>query len=112
IRTTREAVDMDPDFVITAVKITGAILGGALGVLGILFNFKRPNNRISGWGVVVLAGIVGSATVGVLGSIVEGYKAKSEATQQAARTERLLRELSRAIQPITQLEIMYWVRLP
>ena len=103
---------MDPDIVVIAVKITGALLGGALGVLGILFNFKRSNNRITGWGVVVLVGIVASAAVGVLGSIVEGYKAKSESTQQAARTERLLRELSRAIQPITQLEITYWVWLP
>lgn len=103
---------MDSDIVITAVKIISALLGGVLGVLGILVNFKRPNNRISGWGVVVLVGIVISATVGVVGSIAENYKAKSEATQQAARTERLLRELSRAIQPITQLEITYWVRFP
>jgi len=103
---------MDSDIVIAAIKITSALLGGALGVIGILFNFKRPNNRISRWGIVVLVGIVASAAVGVLGSIVENYKAKSEATQQVARTERMLRELSRAIQPITQLEITYWVRLP
>lgn len=103
---------MGADDVIAVIKITGALVGGALGVLGLFFNFRRPNNRISGLGAVVLAGIVVSAVVGVVGSIVEAHKAKLQATQQAARTERLLRELSRAIQPITQLEMTYWVYLP
>ena len=103
---------MDVDSVIAAVKIAGALLGGALGILGLLVNFKRSNNRISAWGVVVLVGIIVSALVGVFGSIVESHKAKSQAAQQATRTEQLLRELSRAIQPITQLEMTYWVYLP
>jgi hypothetical protein len=103
---------MDSVTVIAALKITGALLGGVLGVMGVLLNFKRPDNRISGWGVIVLVGIALSAAAGVFGSIAEGYKAKSEAALQSARTETLLRELSRAIQPITQLEITYWATVP
>jgi hypothetical protein len=103
---------MDSDIVIAALKVTGALVGGVLGVLGVLFNFKRPDNRITGWGIVVLAGIAISAAAGVFGSIVEGYKAKSEAALQSIRTETLLKELSRTVQPITQLEITYWAKLP
>jgi hypothetical protein len=61
---------------------------------------------------ILLVGIALSAAAGVFGSIAEGYKAKSEATLQSARTETLLRELSRTIQPITQLEITYWAKVP
>lgn len=103
---------MDPDIVIAALKVTGALVGGVLGVLGVLFNFKRPDNRITGWGIAVLVGIAVSAAAGVFGSIVEGYKAKSEAALQSERTETLLKELSRAIQPITQLEVTYWATVP
>jgi len=103
---------MDPDIVIAALKITGELLGGVLGAMGVLLNFKRPDNRLTGWGVILLVGIALSAAAGVFGSIAEGYKAKSEATLQSARTETLLRELSRTIQPITQLEITYWAKVP
>ena len=103
---------MDPDIVIAALKITGALLGGVLGAMGVLLNFKRPDNRLTGWGVILLVGIALSAAAGVFGSIAEGYKAESEATLQSARTETLLRELSRTIQPITQLEITYWAKVP
>src|SRR5438046_6776193 len=103
---------LDPDTVIAALKFAGALVGGVLGVMGVLLNFKRPDNRVTGWGVLVLIGIALSAAAGVFGSIAEGYKAKSEAALQSARTETLLKELSRAIQPITQLEITYWATVP
>lgn len=103
---------MDPVIVIAALKVIGALLGGVLGVLGVLFNFRQSDNRITGWGIVILVGIVISAAAGIFGSIVEGYKAKSEAALQSTRTEALLKEVSRAIQPITQLKITYWFKLP
>jgi hypothetical protein len=103
---------MDPDTVIAALKIAGALVGGVLGVMGVLLNFKRPDNRLTGWGVLVLIGIALSAAAGVFGSIAEAYKAKSEAALQSARTETLLKELSRTVQPITQLEITYWATVP
>jgi hypothetical protein len=103
---------MDHDLLVIALKVAGALLGGVLGVIGVLFNFKRSDDHLTGWGIVVIVGIVASAAAGVFSSIVEGYKARSEAVVQSQRTETLLRELSRAIQPITQLEITYWASIP
>ena len=103
---------MDPDTIIAALKVAGSLLGGVLGVMGVLFNFRRPDNRLTGWGVAVLVGIALSAAAAVFGSIAEGYKAKSEAALQSARTVTVLKELSRTIQPITQLEITYWATVP
>lgn len=103
---------MDTEVIITGFKVAGALIGGVLGVVGVLFNFKKSNGHVTPWGLVVILGIVLSATVGVVTSVIEGYKARSDAAQQSARTERLLKELTRAIQPITELHLTHWTSLP
>jgi hypothetical protein len=105
-------MELDTEVIITGFKVAGAFIGGALGVVGVLFNFKKSNGRVSGWGIIVILGIVLSATVGIITSITEGIKARLEAAQQAARTEQILKELSRAIQPITELSITQFITLP
>jgi hypothetical protein len=103
---------METDVIITALKAVGAVIGGALGMAALLYRFRNAAGQLTWGGVFILLGILASTLVGVLGSIAEGYKAKSEAVEQAARTEQLIHELSRSIQPITQLHVTGWVRFP
>ena len=103
---------MDIEDLITATKVAGALIGGVLGVIGVVFNFKKSNGKISNWGTAVIAGIVLSAIVGIITSITEGRKARFEALQQGARTEQLLMELSRTVQPINDLRVYHRLILP
>ena len=103
---------MDTEIIITSFKVAGAIIGGALGIVGVLFNFKDQNGRVTRWGTVVILGIALSAIVGIVTSIIEGFKGRLEAAQQATRTEQLLTGLTRLMQPITDVQISYWITLP
>lgn len=102
---------MDTDAWLAILKMVGAVIGAILGIAGLLLDFKSSNGRLSRAGVAVLTGIVLSGLVGVGGSIVEAYKARSDSAQQAARTEQLLHEINRAVQPITELHAYYWVEI-
>lgn len=107
-----ESIELDTEIIITTFKVAGAIIGGVLGVVGVLFNFKDQDGRITRWGVIVILGIALSAVVGIVTSITEGFKGRLEAAQQAARTEQLLTGLTRLMQPISDVEISFWVKLP
>jgi len=100
---------MDINAVLALVKIAGALISIALGVYGLL-NSKYWT--LNGIGIAVLIGIVVFGLLSAGASWIEAYKAKSESREQAARTEHLLRELSRSIQPITQLSALYRVQIP
>jgi hypothetical protein len=98
---------MGSEIIIALLKAAGTIIGGVLGVVGLVTNFKNRNA-----GVLVLLGIVLAAIIGTGSSIVEGYKAKSDSSEQLVRTEHLLNELARSIQPITKLSACYWMEIP
>ncbi len=103
---------MDNDFLIVVLKIAGAVVAGGLGILGVLTNVRNSDGRLNRWGISVLIGIILSSLLALLGFIFEGYKAKSDVASQLARTEKLLNELNRNRQPITQLEIVFWAKFP
>ncbi len=103
---------MDIDAVLALLKIVGAAVGGILGIAGLLADFHNASGRLSKAGYWVLAGIVLAMAAGVGGSVIEGYKAKSDSVEQANRTQRLLHEINRTLQPITRLQSTYWVEIP
>jgi hypothetical protein len=103
---------VDADIVIGLFKVAGALIAGALGVAALLADYRDPVGKLSRAGIAVFAGIVISSMVGVVTSVVETQKARSEGLEQAARTEALLREISRAVQPIRELRLSYWIELP
>ena len=104
---------MELDAILALLRALSAVVTGALGAAGVLWDFRdHETNKITPGGVAILSGIGFSCFVGIGSAILEGYKAKSDAGEQAARTELLLRELSRTIQPITRFEASYWFRIP
>jgi hypothetical protein len=103
---------MDTEHAIAILKIVSAATGGALGVAGLLLGFKTETGRLKRAGYVVLIGIIFAALISIATSIFESQKERSSSIEQAARTERLLHELNRSIQPITQLKMSYWIQIP
>lgn len=103
---------MGVDILITALKVVGAIVTALLGIVGVLVNFKDAEGKLTKWGYLVIVGIAASSLTVVGAVVAEGYKAQLTAAEQLARTQQLLQEVNRAIQPITQLKMSYWVRLP
>jgi hypothetical protein len=99
------------DWLLAVLKFVGAATAGVLGVAGLVFDFKNSDGRLNRTGYCVLAGIILAALVGIGTSLVEAYKAGAEAKQQMARTEQLLHEIDRAVQPITMLETTYWLEI-
>jgi hypothetical protein len=99
------------DALLAVLKFVGAATAGVLGVTGLIFDFKNSAGRLNRTGYYVLAGIIVAAFVGMGSSVLEAYKAESEAKQQRARTEQLLREIDRAVQPITMLKTTYWLEI-
>jgi hypothetical protein len=99
------------DALLAVLKFVGAVTGGVLGVAGLIFDFKNSAGRLNRTGYCVLAGIILAALVGMGTSVVEAYKAGAEAKQQIARTEQLLHEIDRAVQPITMLQTTYWLEI-
>ncbi len=103
---------MSFDILIAVFKIAGAAIAGALGIVAVIFEFKNNAGRVNKWGALVIIGIFLSTLLVMFSSIVESQKASVVANERAARTEKLLNQLSRSIQPITKLEITYWIKLP
>jgi hypothetical protein len=103
---------MDADLVIGLLKVASAIIGGALGVAAIFANYRDPSGRLTRAGMAVFAGIVASAIVGTVTSIIETNKARRSALEQAERTEVLLRQVSRSILPIREVKLTYWIDVP
>jgi hypothetical protein len=103
---------MDTDTAIGVLKMASVLIGAALGVAGLLANYKDHYGRLSRAGIAVLSGMIISAGVGVATTGFESYKTRSTNIEQAARTEALLRELSRSVLPIKSMGVTYWFEVP
>jgi hypothetical protein len=97
---------MNTEIKIAVFKVVTAVISGVLGAVG-LYNFRDASGhrtRMSNW---LLVGIALSASVGVGTPIFEAQKDLASSREQAARTETVLRELSRSIKPIRELKLSY-----
>lgn len=103
---------MNLDAVIAIGKIAAAVVAGVLGVLGVLVNFKRDDGRVTRWGYAVITGILVSAFIGVATQVGESYRAQRDSQEQTAKTQHLLEQLNRSIQPITRVHVSAVMTFP
>lgn len=104
---------MDFDLTIAILKVVGALAGGILGSAAIFSDFHNTaTGKLSAWGKAVLTGIIVSSSVGVVTSVIETWKAENETKEQTARTNAILKEISRSIQPITEMRLNAWMEVP
>jgi hypothetical protein len=103
---------VDTDLIVGSLKAASAAITGVLGIAAILTNYKKPNGELTRGGRWVFAGIAVSTFVGLLTTGFETYKAREDSKEQAKRTETVLREVTRAVQPITQMGLYAALEVP
>ena len=94
------------------LKFLGAAVTGVLGVYGLFGKYTKRNGGLTPNGKRMLVAIGLSSAVALGASLAESFEAKSDAAEQVARAERTCRDLSRALQPITQAKISYTLEFP
>ena len=85
------------DLVVAILKIAGATISGALGIAGVLYNFKK-RQKLTKHGRWVIAGIVISSLVAIAATIAEDVKGREE-------SERIRNELTKLLNPLTDLTL-------
>lgn len=101
-------------------KFIGTALTGAFGVLGLISDFRDPiTKRITKWGKVAFFGVVASTIVALVAQVLEANKttneakAAAEAAQaQIGKSDLILRNVDRSLNPLTDIRISYRLRVP
>lgn len=90
------------------LKLLGLVIASGLGVLGTIKDYRdKATGRLTKWGRFAVFSLVGSALVAVGAQVVEeSLRAKStreaalQAAASAARSEQMVVELARVLQPL------------
>lgn len=101
-------------------KIIGTALSGAFGLLGLLADFRDPNTKeITRWGRIAFWGIVISTIIALVSQVLESAKATRDARAASAATQEqlrksdiILREVDRTLNPLDDVRISYWMQVP
>jgi hypothetical protein len=103
---------MNPDILLAILKTSGALISGLLGLTALFSNFRMAEGHLSLTGKLVLSGILVSTAVAATTSALESLSHFESNREQMARNETLLHEISRAVQPISELEISFFASIP
>lgn len=103
---------MNPDILLAILKTSGALISGLLGLTALFSNFRMANGRLSLAGKLVFSGILVSTAVAATTSALESLSDFESNREQTERNEALLYEISRAVQPISELEISFFASIP
>lgn len=103
---------MNPDILLAILKTSGALISGLLGLTALFSNFRMTNGHLSLTGKLVFSGILVSTAVAATTSALESLSNFESNREQMARNETLLNEISRAVQPISALEISFFASIP
>lgn len=106
------------------LKFGGLLLSGVFGVYSLLVKFNGENDKItkSGRHALIII-IITSTMVGVLSAAIEIYRDSvrerttleaqaKEMLDTAKRTEKMISEINRSLQPISCLSISRWINVP
>jgi hypothetical protein len=106
--------------ILIILKLVGLVFTGAFAILGLLTEFKdKETKKITKWGRVALIGIFVSTALSFVSQVLESAKSardSREATKQAqdqiARSNEVLSNLNRSLNPLTNVRITYWLTAP
>jgi hypothetical protein len=102
------------------LKLIGLVLTGAFGILGLLTEFRNDKTKkITKWGKVALSGIVLSTALSVVAQVLESAKSvrdaresEKQARDQISRSNEILNNLNRSLNPLANVRITYWLKVP
>jgi hypothetical protein len=107
------------DILIDILKYTGIPIGSVSGIIGLFIDFKdKATNKINKKGYLILIFIVSSGMVSILSQSFELYrdnintrKTALQALKQGQVNNRILTDISRALQPLEDISLTYTVIL-
>ena len=111
------------DTIIALFKFAGLILSCVFGIFGLTVEFKDKKGRITRAGRRALILIVAGSVIAVMAQALELIRAKNEsiatslrqskdALEAAQRTEKLISEINRGLQPFRDVRLSYWIIVP
>jgi hypothetical protein len=102
------------------LKLLGLVLTGAFGILGLLTDFRDDKTKkITKWGKIALLGIILSTALSIVAQLLESAKSVREAREsekqardQITKSNEILNNLNRSLNPLTNVRITYWLKVP
>src|SRR5262245_44793518 len=105
--------------VLSILRLLGIVLSGVFGVLGLLTEYKDKDGKVTRWGKTALAGICLSTVVALAAGVRESRKATRAAPDaerqtrlQLQRSNEILADLGRTLDPLTNIRISFAVKFP
>jgi hypothetical protein len=96
------------DAVLFTLKLAGLAIASCLGVFGTIHDYRdKSSGRLTRWGRFAIVALIVSALVAISAQVVEEYlkdkstkEAAVQAATSAARSEQVVLELARVLQPL------------
>src|SRR5579863_7787895 len=108
------------DIVLTILKLAGLVLAGAFGALGLLKDFRDDKTKaLTKWGKIALYGILASTALAFIAQVLDSAKSAHDAKEsekraqdQIARSNEILTDINRSLNPLTNVRVTYWLIVP
>jgi hypothetical protein len=108
------------DIALTILKLAGLVLAGAFGALGLLKDFRDDKTKaLTKWGKTALYGILASTALAFVAQVLDSAKSALDAKEsekraqdQIARSNDILTDLNRSLNPLTNVRVTYWLTVP
>jgi hypothetical protein len=105
---------------LTILKLAGLVLAGAFGALGLLKDFRDDKTKaLTKWGKIALYGILASTALAFIAQVLDSAKSAQDAKEsekraqdQIARSNEILTDLDRSLNPLTNIRVSYWLIVP
>jgi hypothetical protein len=88
-------------------KLVAIFVASVLGAIGILVDFKDKQGKVTTWGKIVFAIIVISFGIAVYVQLLETSEEDRSEKSAVERSEALLKNLNRLLQPIHNIKVSY-----
>jgi hypothetical protein len=108
------------DIALTILKLAGLVLAGAFGALGLLKDFRDDKTKVlTKWGKIALYGILASTALAFIAQVLDSAKSVHDAKEsekraqdQIARSNEILTDLNRSLNPLINVRVTYWLTVP
>ena len=94
------------------LKFVSIAVAGLIGAIAVFSNLRGPDGTLTLWGKLSIIGIAVSTVVGAAIQTFELEIGRLNTITGLERTEKLLFQINRNIQPIEKVEITFWLNFP
>jgi hypothetical protein len=99
------------EIILVIVKFLGIALTGIFGLVGLLFDFRDAQRRLTKWGKVAVSGIFISTAVAAASQALDFTKSAQDTEEANQRSLVLLTEIDRAVDPLDSIGATVWLNV-